>query len=646
MSVNMNELNKIYEKIYDSPYSTSENLNKKNNFNYKYLKLLMYLQYILVYILFYFHSQKSKIIEKVSCEFHKDYIIIFFLMSFLPLLLYIIYEKFFTNKKTKAQNFFLYLTLTTYIFYCLFLIIYKSLNLIFIYKSIYYYEQIFFNIFQFFGIGLPFIFFNQLILLAILLFFIILKYFINSISYNLFGLWGYLSIKNLLIPVSILSIYILSSIFLDIFFKNKKVFKQPQKETKEFIEEKITDFNKINEIYNKIKDQNVEVNEEPLEDNNNKNINKPTSGFTREVIDKIYINIKKDPNINVKEDLSLNILALLKTFYIEGEIFNIVPAATVTNYFFKAKSGTKTSRIESIEEELSMELNRNVRVASNIKGIVFEVANKIPNYFSFKDLYFHIDDNHEDKNKYILPLFLGFDTFGENIILDLTKQPHLLMAGTTGSGKSSTLHTIIHSLIINKTSEEVKFLFIDPKILELSIYKDLPYLWKPIITSIEEGEKALEDLIKEMEIRYKTMAQFNKRSIIEYNKNYKPFPYIVFAIEEFADLALYKNSSFKTSVQRLAQMGRAAGIHGIICTQRPSVNVIDGVIKANFPTRIALKVANKLESRIILDTSGAEKLTNPGEMIILDSSGIIKRGICPYIREEEIINLINFIKNN
>jgi S-DNA-T family DNA segregation ATPase FtsK/SpoIIIE len=149
-----------------------------------------------------------------------------------------------------------------------------------------------------------------------------------------------------------------------------------------------------------------------------------------------------------------------------------------------------------------------------------------------------------------------------------------------------------------------------------------------------------------MEVRYKTMSKANKRSIIEYNKTYKPLPYIVFIIEEFADFALYKNNNFSSLVQKLAQMGRAAGIHGIIATQRPSANVINGVIKANFPSRIALKVTNKLESRIILDNSGAEKLSNPGEMILMNSSGFLKRGICPYISEEEILNLINFLKNN
>jgi S-DNA-T family DNA segregation ATPase FtsK/SpoIIIE len=636
----MKELNKIYDKIYETSYNTNNNINKKT-LTYKYLKPLLYLQYIFIYILLYFHNNKGKIIEKVPSFYDKDYIFLFILISFTPVLIYIIWEKFFKTKDKICS----YLIIGSYFLLCLFLIIFNYLNLVFAYKKIYYYTGIFFNIFQFLGICLPFIFINQLILLLILGSFLLLKFFVNSISYNLFGVWGYLPFSKLFMLIGILCLYILSSIFLDIFFKDKQVFKKKEKLSK-FTEEKINDSNKINEIYNKIKEQNVEVHmEEKTEEPVSKEENFPI--FSNEIINKIYLNVEK--KFNNIEDLSDKIINLLQTFYINGEIFNIIPAATVTNYFFKPKSGTKTSRIESVEEELSMELNRNVRVASNIKGIIFEVENKTPNYFSFKDLYFHINESPEKtnhiKSKYILPLFLGFDTFGEEIILDLTKQPHLLMAGTTGSGKSSTLHTIIHSLIVNKTSEEVKFLFIDPKILELSIYKNIPYLWKPIITSIEEGEKALEDLIKEMEMRYKTMSQCNKRSIIEYNKTYKPFPYIVFAIEEFADLALYKNSTFKTSVQRLAQMGRAAGIHGIICTQRPSANVIDGVIKANFPTRIALKVANKLESRIILDTSGADKLSNPGEMIILDSSGITKRGICPYIREEEIINLINFIKN-
>ena len=220
------------------------------------------------------------------------------------------------------------------------------------------------------------------------------------------------------------------------------------------------------------------------------------------------------------------------------------------------------------------------------------------------------------------------------------------MCGTTGSGKSSTLQCLIHSLITTKSLNSFQFLFIDPKVLELSIYKSLPNLVCSIITNLDEAAKALGNLVSEMEKRYKIISQANQRSIKEYNlKSENKLPYLVCVIEEFADLALHKNHNFKNSVQRLAQMGRAAGIHLIIATQRPSVNVIDGVIKANFPARIGLKVANKMESRIILDQSGAERMSGPGEMILLDGSGLIRRVVSPYISEEEMEKLMNYINS-
>jgi S-DNA-T family DNA segregation ATPase FtsK/SpoIIIE len=630
-----NNIDDIYNKIYEESYGIKKQ-KIETKFTYKYLKYLFYIYYIYFYLLLYIHNLKFKIINtsKIPLKIYNiDYLFLYILVGLGPIGIYYIYEKYYKNYFTKKLLFGFQMGLF------IFLIIYGFLNESFIHKSFYFYENIFICYFQLSGVLLIFLFYNQLIFLLGFLFLYLLKLIFPSKSYLIFGRWGGLPNKYFLFFMFLILMNILSTILLDVFFSDEEVL--------------TSNYNKNNNMDNR----NIDFQEIPIKENifdnfpeinRNDNVQKNTEkkilyNKKENIINQIYFNSEK--NQKEEEDLTENILKVLKNFSIDGEVFHKINSLTVTNYFFKPKSGTKTSRIESIEEEISMDLNRSTRIATNIKGIIFEVSNENVQSFTFKDVWNKINQE-EINNKYILPLFLGFDTLNENIIIDLTQQPHLLISGTTGSGKSSTIHTIIHSLVLKNTPEKVQFVLIDPKILELSIYNNIPYLWNPIITTIEDGVEILEKLVTEMEVRYKTMSKANKRSIIEYNKTYKPLPYIVFIIEEFADFALYKNNNFSSLVQKLAQMGRAAGIHGIIATQRPSANVINGVIKANFPSRIALKVTNKLESRIILDNSGAEKLSNPGEMILMNSSGFLKRGICPYISEEEILNLINFLKNN
>jgi len=581
-----------------------------------FLNIYNYIYYCYLYLLFFFHYQKVKLVVIIGKSvYNKDYILWYVIGGWI----FLYYAQQFVIKKFNS----LYLLIFCYFFLLLF---YGQQNLVLLHTYIYFLENIFFYFFGFMGIIFPFLFLNQIIFILLLLLFVVLNalliYF--NIFNNFLGVWSGVSFLRWCILVLLLIIFIFSEAFLLL------------------LQESPLEKKDISSINDKSTHENISVDNKTVENFITTPLSSPLGEsaegkgllfFTPQEMQEIY---KTAPTKNIEEiDLREQILEILKNFHIYGIINEVLKSRTVINYFFKPKVGTKTSRIESIEEELSMELNRSVRITTNMKGIIIEVSNLQVQSFSFKDIW------TSEKNNSLLPLFLGFDTFGEKVVLDLTKQPHILMCGTTGSGKSSTLHSMIHSLITTKLPTELKFVFIDPKILELSIYKNIPHLWRSIVTNLDEAQTVLESLVVEMEDRYKLISKSNKRSIVEFNKTHPlPLPYIVFCIEEFADLALYKNNNFKTLVQRLAQMGRAAGIHGIICTQRPSANVVDGVIKANFPTRVALKVANKLESRIILDTGGAERLSNPGEMIILDGTGMIRRAMAPYITEEEIIRLI------
>jgi hypothetical protein len=564
----------------------------------------MYIMYIYTYIIMLLHYHKPKLILNHGVYiYHQDYVLYYILIG---IVLIYFYQKL-SYIKNKYYHYSIYIILPSI---CIF---YALQPYIYLHKYIYFLESIFFNFLGLFGLILPLLFIHQLFFLLFLILILMMNYLFSSlhISYNILGSWNDCLIFHWMIFILILIIYIFFNLLVDILKDNTLTSKN------------ISNNSIIGNKKNKILFHNQNIH--------------PYNFWTEKEIDIVYRSIS--PNIIAENILTDELLRIFKIFQIEGDILNVLQCKTVTNYFFKPKIGTKMSRIESIEEEISIELSRRVRITSNLKGIIIEVENLNVQNFSFKDIWTN------DINNMILPLFLGFNTFDEKVIIDLTKQPHILMCGTTGSGKSSTLHVLIHSIITTKLPNEVKFLLIDPKILELSVYNHIPYLWQDIITNLEDAVIALENLIIEMETRYKQISQNNKRSILEYNHNTKKYiPHIVCIIEEFADLICIKNNEFQILVQRLAQMGRAAGIHLIICTQRPSVNVINGTVKANFPTRMALRVTNKLESRIILDTNGAERLSHPGEMLVLDASGIIQRIISPYINEDEIKNLIEKIK--
>ncbi|HEW81514.1 MAG TPA: DNA translocase FtsK, partial [Nitrospirae bacterium] len=319
----------------------------------------------------------------------------------------------------------------------------------------------------------------------------------------------------------------------------------------------------------------------------------------------------------------------LKDYAIEGKVTYVSPGPIVTMFEFEPAAGIKISKVMSLADDLAMALKAiSVRI-SPIHGrstLGIEVPNKNRDSVFLKDI---ISNEAFNKSHSKLTIALGKDIFGIPVITDLAKMPHLLMAGATGSGKSVGLNTIVLSILLKASPKEVKMLMIDPKMLELSAYEELPHLLMPVITMPKEASNALKKLVFEMERRYKLLAKSGARNIDAYNKklvaeqksgnkaylDIEPLPYIVIFIDELADLMFASGREVEDSIARLAGMARAAGIHLVLATQRPSVDVITGIIKANFPSRISFQVSSKMDSRIILDTYGADQLLGKGDML-------------------------------
>jgi S-DNA-T family DNA segregation ATPase FtsK/SpoIIIE len=351
----------------------------------------------------------------------------------------------------------------------------------------------------------------------------------------------------------------------------------------------------------------------------------------------------------------------LRDYSIEGKVTYVSPGPIVTMFEFEPAPGIKISKIMSLADDLSMAMKASSIRISPIHGrstLGIEVPNKDREDVFLKEI---ISNEAFTKSSSKLTLALGKDIFGIPVMADLSKMPHLLIAGATGSGKSVGLNSIILSLLFRATPKEVKMLMIDPKMLELSAYEEIPHLLMPVITLPKEASNALKKLVSEMERRYRLLAESGARNIETYNKkilaesrakstgestdNDKDLlPYIVIFIDELADLMFAAGREIEDSIARLAQMARAAGIHLILATQRPSVDVITGIIKANFPSRISFQVSSKLDSRIILDTYGAEQLLGKGDMLFTSPGKRIKRIHGAYVSEEEIRNVVNFIK--
>jgi S-DNA-T family DNA segregation ATPase FtsK/SpoIIIE len=370
---------------------------------------------------------------------------------------------------------------------------------------------------------------------------------------------------------------------------------------------------------------------------------------------------------------------VLSDFNVQGEIVSIHPGPVVTLYELEPAPGTKSSRVIGLADDIARSMSAvSVRVAvvpgRNVIGI--ELPNKKRQTVYLQEM---LATSEYDKTQAKLPLVLGKDIGGKPIIADLARMPHLLVAGTTGSGKSVAINTMVLSLLYRLPPEKCRFIMIDPKMLELSVYDDIPHLLAPVVTEPGRAIVALKWVVQEMEERYRSMSKLGVRNIDGYNARLaearkkgealmrkvqtgfdgdtgKPvyeeqpldlidLPFIVVIVDEFADLMLVAGKDVENAIQRLAQMARAAGIHLIMATQRPSVDVITGVIKANFPTRISFAVTSKIDSRTILGDGGAEQLLGQGDMLYMAAGGRITRVHGPFASDADVENVVTFLKS-
>ena len=377
------------------------------------------------------------------------------------------------------------------------------------------------------------------------------------------------------------------------------------------------------------------------------------------------------------EERKKKLLEVLNVYGITGEIKGICPGPVVTLFEFKPSANIKTTRITSLTDEIAREMRaRSVRMAL-VPGedyIGIELPNEIRASVYIKEMFTNDKFKHSEK---LLTLALGKDIGGAPYYTDLAKMPHLLVAGTTGSGKSVAINTMILSLLYRLTPEQVRFILVDPKMLELSIYNGIPHLLTPVVIDPKKAVVALNWAVNEMEDRYLKMSRMNVRNIEGYNKKVremidegsaempaksvldeetgeikiiesqealKPLPYIVIIVDEMADLMLTAGKEIEVAVQRIAQKARAAGIHMILATQRPSVNVITGTIKANFPERISFRLPSSTDSRTILNETGAEQLLGMGDMLYLAQGARPKRLHGPFVSDEEVAAVVESLK--
>ncbi len=355
---------------------------------------------------------------------------------------------------------------------------------------------------------------------------------------------------------------------------------------------------------------------------------------------------KERDNSNKKENNDPEFLEkILLDFGVNGSIKKVSNGPVVTLNEFEPAAGVKVSKIINLSDDIARNTSSESARISTIPGSN-TIGIELPN-MSRENVYLsEILNNQNFKKKDIkLPIALGKNISGSPIIGDLTSMPHLLIAGTTGSGKSVCINTIIISLLYRHTPEKCKFILIDPKMLELSTYEGIPHLLCPVITEAKKAASVLGWVVKEMESRYRLMTKEGVRNIDGYNSKHKlPMPYIVVVVDEMSDLMLVAGKEIENYIQKLSQMARAAGIHIIMATQRPSVDVITGTIKANFPTRISFQVSSKIDSRTILGEQGAEQLLGKGDMLYMSSANRIIRIHAPFVSDIEIEKINNFLR--
>jgi S-DNA-T family DNA segregation ATPase FtsK/SpoIIIE len=352
---------------------------------------------------------------------------------------------------------------------------------------------------------------------------------------------------------------------------------------------------------------------------------------------------------DIKENAGI-IESTLESFGIRAKVAEVNGGPAITQYAIKIAEGTKLSKIKALQTDLALALaapTGQIRIEAPIPGrnlVGIEIPNRSPEFVTLAEIMNH-PDMKKDKSR--LTVGLGLGVSGAPALVDIKKMPHVLVAGSTGSGKSVCINTIITTLLFRNSPQELRFIMVDPKRVELTGYNGIPHLLTPVITDAERVIAALQWATKEMDKRYKMFAEVGARNIEEYNElsGFTAMEYIVIVIDELADIMLTAPSKVEDLIVRLAQMARATGIHLVIATQRPSVNVITGLIKANVPTRIAFNVASMIDSRVIIDSPGAEKLLGKGDMLYVPPDRPMPTRIQgTYVTNQEIKNLIDYLK--
>lgn len=405
-----------------------------------------------------------------------------------------------------------------------------------------------------------------------------------------------------------------------------------------------------------------------------------TTVFQKPSLDLLSIAKEKEKSMSESELKAHagNLVTVLSDFGIKGEITGVKPGPVVTLYELKPAAGIKSSRVIGLSSDIARYMSAvsaRVAVIPGRNALGIELPNEKRQIVYLREI---LESNIYKRSAAALPVALGKNIGGEPIVADLAKMPHLLVAGTTGSGKSVGINAMIISLLYKLSPDECKFIMVDPKMLELSVYNDIPHLLTPVVTDPKKAVTALKWAVHEMESRYVSMSKLGVRNIEGYNSKLasmrksgetltrhvntgfdpetgapiyetqtmklEPIPYIVIIVDEMADLMLVAGKEIEIAVQRLAQMARAAGIHLIMATQRPSVDVITGTIKANFPTRISFQVSSKIDSRTILGEQGAEQLLGQGDMLYMASGGRTLRIHCPFVSDSEVEKVTNCLK--
>lgn len=436
--------------------------------------------------------------------------------------------------------------------------------------------------------------------------------------------------------ISIAGTYILCSAFLiaSMLLIKSEMLRKKEKDA----------FPETEKISNKIKVVKLSRPEEPLK----KVTEVEQKGFIIPPIS--FLKIEKTEDSISKDEIiacACSIEGRFSEFDIHGTIKEVHPGPVVTMYEFEPASGIKLSKIIALSDELALSLKaQSIRIypIPGKSAIGIEVPNKKHQIVRLGEII--ASEKFQESSSY-LTVALGKDIYGNPVVTDLARMPHLLVAGATGSGKSVCLNTMILSLIYKATPNDVKLLLIDPKLLELSSYENIPHLMCPVITDPKEASDALKKVIVEMERRYKIFAFRGFKNIESFNKSIsyeERLPYIVVFIDEFADLMFTAPTEVEQSIIRIAQMARASGIHLVVATQRPSVDVITGIIKANFPARIAFQVSSRIDSRTILDSQGAEKLLGIGDMLFMISGVKIIRVHGAYVSEEEVRVVTEYLR--